>query len=78
MFTLSTIVSALGLLAANASTFTALGADVVGLFEKGKSLVGSDTASTPEERAAALAEIADLESQRDAALEALRQQVPNS
>lgn len=78
MFTLSSIVSTLALIAANMPAFIALGADVIGLFEKGKELISSDTASTPEERASALSEIADLESQRDAALEALRQQAPNS
>ena len=78
MFTVGTIVSALGTLAVNAPSFIALGVDLVDAFEKGKVLITSDTTSTPEERAAALAEIASMEGQRDAALEALRLQAPNS
>lgn len=78
MFTLASVVSALGYAVANYQTFAALGADFVDMFDKGKAIVTSHTASTPEERAAALAEIAGLEAQRDARLEELRQQAPNS
>jgi|JI9StandDraft_2_1071091.scaffolds.fasta_scaffold1704231_1 hypothetical protein len=78
MFTIGTIVSTLGTLALNAPSFIALGVDLVDAFNKGKALIESDTASTPEERAAAMAEISALESQRDSALEALRLQAPNS
>ncbi len=74
---IATIVSALGYVVANYQTFIDLGADVVDMFDKGKALVTSDEASTPEERDAALAEIADLEARRDARLEELRQQAPN-
>jgi hypothetical protein len=78
MFTVGTIVSTLGTLVLNAPSFIALGVDLVDAFDKGKALISSDTASTAEERAAALAEIASMEVQRDEALEALRLQAPNS
>ena len=55
-----------------------IGVDIVDAFNKGKALITSDTASSPTERETALAEIADLEVQRDAALEELRRQAPNS
>lgn len=78
MFTIASIVSALGYVVANYQTFVDLGVDVVDVFSKGKALVTSDTASTPEERAAAMVEIEGLEAQRDARLEELRVQAPNS
>lgn len=78
MLTLSSIVSALGLLVTHAPSFLALGIDFADVFSKGKALVTSHTASTPAEREAALAEIADLEAQRDARLEELRVQAPDS
>jgi hypothetical protein len=78
MFTLGSIVSALGALVAQAPSFIALGVDLVDAFDKGKALISSNTASTPAERAAALAEVADLEVQRDVALEELRKAAPNS
>lgn len=73
MFTLATIVSSLGMLATNAPAFVALGVDLVDAFDKGKTLIASHTASTPEERVAAWNKISDLELQRDARLEELRQ-----
>lgn len=78
MLSITTIVSALGVLVANAPAFMALGVDIVDVFQKGKAMVASDTASTPTERAAAMMEIEALEDQRDAALEALRRAAPNS
>lgn len=78
MFTLATIVSALGMLATNAPSFIALGVDVVDAFDKGKALISSDTASTPEERATALAAVAASETTRDAALAALKLAAPDS
>lgn len=72
------VLAALSALVTNAPAFIALGADVVDLFDKGKALISSDTASTPAERAAALSEIEGLEAQRDARLEELRVQAPNS
>lgn len=78
MFTLATILAALTAVTTNAPAFIGLGVDIVALFEKGKALITSDTASTAAERAVALAEIETLEAQRDARLEELRQQAPAS
>ena len=78
MLAIGSIVEALQALVTYGPALAAMGADVVDLFDKGKALVSSDTASTPEERAAAMAEIAGLEAQRDARLEELRTQAPNS
>lgn len=75
---ISIVLAALTAVTTNLPAFMALGADVVGMFDKGKALIASDTASTPDVQAAALAEIATLEAQRDARLEELRQQAPNS
>lgn len=78
MITLTSIMALLTTAIANAPAFEALGGDIADMISKGKALVSSDTASTPEERATALAEIDDLESQFAAGLAVLQQQAPNS
>lgn len=78
MITLASVISLITTLVANADTFVALGGDFEDMFSKGDALINSDTASTPEERAAANATMADLRRQRDARLEELRQQAPKS
>lgn len=78
MIAIETIVAGLAAVTNNLPAMFALGVDVYDVFEKGKDLVTSHVASTADERAAALAEIAGLQAQRDAALTALGQQAPNS
>lgn len=78
MLSLAGILAAVGALVAQAPAFVALGIDIVDAFGKAKALIAGDTASTPEERAAAMTEIEALEAQRDARLEELRLQAPNS
>jgi hypothetical protein len=78
LISIATIVAGITAVATNIPAFVALGVDVADVIDKGKALVSSDTASTPEERAAALAEIEGLQGQLAAGLAVLEQQAPNS
>ena len=72
------VLSGLKLIMTNLPAFTALGIDLVEVFDRSKAIVTGDTTSTPAEREAALAEIVSMEAQRDARLEELRLLAPNS
>lgn len=72
------VLSGLNLIMTNLPAFQALGLDLAEVFDRSKAIVTGDTTSTPAEREAALAEIATMESQRDARLEELRVLAPDS
>lgn len=76
--TLAAILAALAAAVTHADAFMALGVSFVDLFDKSKALVTSHTASTPDERAAAMLVIEDLEAKRDARLDELGRLAPNS
>jgi hypothetical protein len=75
---IAAVLSILTMAVTNAPAFLALGVDVADMFTKGTALVSSDVASTPEERAAALATIEGLQAQFDARMVELKQTAPNS
>ena len=78
MIAVSSILAILSAVATNAPAFVALGGDILDMFDKGKALVSSDTASTPEERAEALSTIEGLQAQFTARLSELEQTAPHS